>query len=135
MPDESVTVSAKLTEMEYTIKFVVDGVVISEQVYHKGDIVVLPENPTKAQDGDTVYLFVGWSPTITPVNGDMVYTAEFQTTTIGTESYGGERGNFYTILNIAVVVSAAVVASIVVIICVCHKKKKAKKAANASKDN
>ena len=135
MPDESVTVSAKLTESEYTIKFVVDGVVISEQIYHKGDIVVPPENPTKAQDGDTVYMFVGWSPTITPVSGDAVYTAEFQATTVGTESYGGERGNFYVILNIVVVASVVVIALIIVTICVCHKKKKVKKAANVSKDN
>ncbi len=134
MPDEDVTVTAKFDLKEYTVKFVVDGIVISEKIYHKGDIVEVPANPTKAQVGNIAYLFVGWSQDVVPVNGDVTYVAEFKETTVSVDDYGGDRGNFYLVLNILVVVVIAMIASGVVVIVVVSKKKKAKKKLNVTEE-
>ena len=127
MPDEDVTIMASFVENEYVIKFVVDGVVISEKKYHKGDEIEVPENPTKPQEGDKAYVFVGWSQPITPVSGDVTYVAEFQETTVSVDDFGGDRGNFYLMLNIAVVVAIVMLGGGTFGIIKLVKKKKAKK--------
>ena len=50
-----------------------DGTVISQNQYAKGDTVTVPDAPTVG-DGAP---FVGWTPKVTPCNGNQVYTAVF----------------------------------------------------------
>lgn len=83
MPNESIEVFSTLELREYTVRFVVDGVEILVATYHKGDTVVLPEPPTKEQEGDIVYKFDSWSPTVTTVTSDVTYTAVFTSAPIG----------------------------------------------------
>ena len=60
--------------LEYLIEFVGwDGTVLSSTLYHYGDIVAEPEDPT-SPDG---YAFVGWDKEVTTCEGDAVYTALF----------------------------------------------------------
>ena len=125
MPEEAVTISTVLELKEYVIKFVVDGVVISEKKYHKGEEIVLPEPPTKEGNDDKEFLFVGWSPTVTIVNGDKTYVAEFREKILGEENYGGDRGEFYLRVGIASALAVAALTSVVVIII--RRKKKNKK--------
>lgn len=132
MPDEDVTVSAEVKVKEYTVKFVVDGVVISEAKYKKGDTVVLPEEPTKENDGKKVYTFIGWSPAVTIVTEDATYTAEFSEADLGTDrpDVNTDKTRLYTIIALGVVAVLVVVAGIptaIVLIVKHNKKKKAKK--------
>ena len=63
---------------EYTIKFVdEDGSLISSNVYHFEDNVVVPADPSKASDGDYEYFFAGWDSEIVPVDGNKTYTATY----------------------------------------------------------
>ena len=50
-----------------------DGTVISRNQYAKGETVTVPEVPT-AEDGAA---FIGWTPNVTPCNGNRIYTAVF----------------------------------------------------------
>ncbi|MGN1297247.1 MAG: leucine-rich repeat protein [Clostridia bacterium] len=89
------------TYKEYTITFKnEDGTVISEKAdYHYGDTVVVPENPTKAEDETYTYEFVGWKNEeteeigVTAVTGDAEYTATYESIyreyTIIFEDYDG----------------------------------------------
>lgn len=68
----------------YTVKFLnEDGSVISETVYAKGAVVVVPKAPTKAQDNTYTYEFAGWDKVVsTTCLGDETYTAVFKETYI-----------------------------------------------------
>ena len=64
--------------INYTVRFLnEDGSVISEDIYHYGDDVAVPENPTKAADEKYTYTFAGWDKEVTSVTGDADYTAVF----------------------------------------------------------
>lgn len=64
--------------INYTVKFLdEDGSVISENTYHYGDTVVVPENPSKAADRMYTYTFAGWDKEVTDVTEDAEYTAVF----------------------------------------------------------
>lgn len=83
MPYGNVRLGATVTVLEYTVKFVSDGKVISERGGYKyGDTVIVPNNPTKLSDGAYTYTFIGWSPEISPVTEDVVYVAQFEATPI-----------------------------------------------------
>ena len=87
-PDVAETVSGSAiyiaqyqpTYKEYTVKFLdEDGTEISSAVYHWGDTIVVPADPTKAQEGETVYSFAGWDQEISATcNGSVTYTATYQ---------------------------------------------------------
>ena len=79
MPYGNIRIGATFTELEYTVKFISDGKVISERGGYKyGDPVKVPNNPTKISDDKYSYTFIGWSPVITEVTGDVTYVAEFE---------------------------------------------------------
>lgn len=81
MPYGNIRLGATFTELEYTVKFVSDGKVISEKGGYKyGDTVKLPNNPIKLNDDKYSYKFIGWSPVITEVTEDVTYVAEFEAT-------------------------------------------------------
>ena len=56
-----------------TVTFIADGTVISQNQYAKGESVTVPADPT-ADDGAE---FIGWTPDVTPCNGNRTYTAVF----------------------------------------------------------
>ena len=79
MPYGNIRLGATFTELEYTVKFISDGKVISEKGGYKyGDTVKVPNNPTKISDDKYSYTFIGWSPVITEVTADVTYVAEFE---------------------------------------------------------
>lgn len=134
MPEENVTVFAELKLREFTVIFEVDGVVISEQIYHKGDKVIVPEDPSKEGEGEKIYTFIGWTPVITAVTEDVTYVAEFKESIKSTENpyFQDEKGTFY--LRVALVIVAAVllvVGTPVTIVLVVKNKKKKKAIAEA----
>lgn len=53
----------------------VDQVAFGEMPAYDGD------EPTKEQDSEYVYVFEGWSPELTIVEGDVIYTAQFRAET------------------------------------------------------
>ena len=74
MPAEDMTVKARWTVNQYTVKFVADGTVVSEATLDFGSAITVPEAPAK--EG---YTFKGWSPKVdetVPAN-DMEYVAEY----------------------------------------------------------
>ena len=86
MPYGNVRLGATLTAIAdnaptYTVKFVSDGKVISEKRDYKyGDTVTVPHAPTKLSDAQYSYSFIGWSPEVTTVTGDVTYVAQFEAT-------------------------------------------------------
>jgi hypothetical protein len=79
MPYGNIRLGATFKELEYTVKFVSDGKVISEKGGYKyGDTVRVPNDPIKLSDDKYSYTFIGWSPVITEVTGDVTYIAEFE---------------------------------------------------------
>lgn len=83
------------TYIEYTIVFKnADGKEISSKKYHYGDVVIVPETPTKDSDNTYTYSFKAWDTAVTLVNGDKTYTATYTATyvdyTIVFKNYDGE---------------------------------------------
>lgn len=71
------------TDMEstYTIAFRNwDGTVISSKIYHYGDKVTVPSNPTRVADNTYIYTFKGWDKTVVNCAGDATYTAQYTAT-------------------------------------------------------
>lgn len=60
----------------YTVTFVNEGSVLKSELYKEGTLPSYDGIPTKAQD-EFQYIFSGWSPTITLVNNDIIYTATY----------------------------------------------------------
>ena len=78
--DATYTAVYQETYIEYTVKFIADGTVISEKAYHYGDEVAIPEMPLHPESDSAVYIytFTGWnvSPSETCV-GDAEYHAAY----------------------------------------------------------
>ncbi len=130
MPGEPVHISAPLQRKTFTVSFEVDGNVISSEQYFRGDTVKVPSDPHKADESNMVYTFIGWSPEITVVTEDVVYTACFAKS---------EQGNNHTyippdsqnreyLLYIEVGLILAVLIGTPITIVVCKRRRKRKKA-------
>ena len=66
----------------HTIRFISEGVVLQESILAYGEIpVYVGEEPTK-----TDYKFVGWTPKIAAVTGDVDYVAKFKSTKLITHN-------------------------------------------------
>ena len=67
---------------QHTIKFVdYDGSLISEQKYDYGTAaadIVRPDDPVRDSVNGVSYEFVGWTPGIRKVDGDVVYVAKYE---------------------------------------------------------
>ncbi len=78
---DNVTYTATYEEafVDYKVQFANDdGSVISEMIYHYGDIIAIPEDPTKASNDTADYVFAGWDPTVSETcQGDATYTAVY----------------------------------------------------------
>ena len=79
--DADITLTAKWTQNEYDVIWVVDGVQFaSNRVAHGTTMPVPAENPTKAGDENALYTFVGWTPAQdATVTSNATYTAQFKT--------------------------------------------------------
>ena len=67
----------------YTVEFRDwDGTVLDSQSYKYADAVALPADPTREADGSFTYTFAGWTPEVTAVTADAVYTATYTATQI-----------------------------------------------------
>lgn len=130
MPEENVTVSAELKLREFTVIFEVDGVIISEEIYHKGDKVTVPADPTKEGEGDKVYTFIGWSPVITAVTEDVTYVAEFKESvkSTGNPYFEDEKGTFYLRVVLVIIAVLLIFVGTPVAIVLVRKNKKKKMA-------
>ena len=74
IPAEDVTIKAQWQINQYTVKFVADGEVVSEEFLDYGTAITAPEAPAK--EG---YTFTGWTPEVdetVPAN-DVTYEAEY----------------------------------------------------------
>ena len=62
----------------YTVTFKDDnGAILKTQSLTYGEMPTAPADPVKEADGDTVYTFSGWYPTLAKVTRDAVYTAQY----------------------------------------------------------
>ena len=82
MPKDSVSVGVVYTYIQYTVKFVSDGTVISVKTYKYGESPVLPPDPKKSTDAQYSYEFVGWDLEIVPVVADATYNAVYKSTPV-----------------------------------------------------
>ena len=66
------------TYNNYTVTFVDEsGAVLSAKVYHYGDKVIVPADPTKAADNIYSYAFAGWDNAVVDCTGNATYTATY----------------------------------------------------------
>ena len=69
------------TKREYLVRFVnYDESLLFEGLYEYGTVVAdieVPEKPTKPSTETNVYTFVGWSPELSDVTGEVTYIARF----------------------------------------------------------
>ncbi len=72
-----VTLTAQWSAHNYIITWNVDGKTTTTQVAY-GEIPSFGGIPSKAQDQQYTYEFIGWTPAIEPVTGDVTYTAQFK---------------------------------------------------------
>ena len=65
--------------VEYAIVFKNwDGTVLSSGIYHYGDEVTVPADPTRELEDGFVYIFAGWDKEVVDCEGDVVYTAVYE---------------------------------------------------------
>ena len=75
-----VTFTGMHTPIPYTVKWLNDDdspIRIDSVPY--GEVPVAPASPIKESDESATYEFAGWSPSVTAVTGDAVYTATYNT--------------------------------------------------------
>lgn len=81
--NEVYTATYREEYIEYTVVFKnSNGDIISSEIYHWGDEIVVPEAPCKEKDNTYTYTFSGWDKTVVPCNGNAVYTAVYTPTYI-----------------------------------------------------
>ena len=83
--DTYLTAQFETVYKDYTITFLNDiknedgeQEIISQNTYHYGDKIVIPENPVKDDDVEFSYSFRSWSPDVSEFcHGDATYTATY----------------------------------------------------------
>ena len=80
MPASDTTVTAVFTEQKYTVIWKNGDEVLEtdENLTYGTTPTYDHDEPVKEPDGQYTYSFIGWSPEITNVTGDAVYTAVFK---------------------------------------------------------
>ena len=80
MPADDITVGVDYTVEQYTVTFVSDGKTIVKYFCSYGDTVTPPLAPKKAANEKYSYEFIGWSPELSEIKGDTVFTALYSAT-------------------------------------------------------
>ena len=113
MPSSPITITLNVERIVYTVTFMVDGQVWSQEQYYVGDQIVLPQTPTKEPVGEYTYTFIGWGdvPLIaTGENENLVFEASFQQSQIDPpEVVEEDNGEIITIVLIAMGVVLVIV--------------------------
>ena len=129
MPDSNLRIAAEYTVGTYIVIFVSDGKTLATYECKYGDTVTPPSDPKKAQDSKYSYEFIGWSPEISEVTEDAVYTAVYKSTPVVNNGGAGQMSP--TVLKIIVLagsllgtLSIVVVPSSVMSIILLVKRKK-----------
>jgi hypothetical protein len=125
MPASTVSVVLQIEQIVYNVTFIVDGTVWHSAQYHAGDEILLPENPTKAAEGDYTYTFTGWGnvPALaTGENTDMVFEASWVKSQLVSDYDSGHNNNV-----LFGVVLPCVLAAVVLVIVFFILRKKARK--------
>ena len=66
------------TNIEYTVEFKdYNGEIISSEIYHFSDEIVVPADPTRKADNTYTYSFKKWDKTVTACTGNAIYTAVY----------------------------------------------------------
>ncbi len=79
MPADDITVGVDYMVEQYTVTFVSDGKTIVKYFCTYGDTVTPPLAPKKASNEKYSYEFIGWSPEVSEIKGDTVFTALYST--------------------------------------------------------
>ncbi|MBQ9797163.1 MAG: hypothetical protein IJW50_05525 [Clostridia bacterium] len=96
MPAAVVTVTPVVEKMIYHVSFVVDGKLWSSAEYEAGEIIVLPEAPTKEAEEGFIYTFIGWGNVPATASGDeteLVFEAVFSKAQLGADYDTGNNNN------------------------------------------
>ncbi len=81
MPANNLEFTAQWNKLSYTITFKdYDGTVLKTSTVECGETPTPPTSPTRGQDAMYEYEFAGWSPAITEVTGNQIYTATYNQT-------------------------------------------------------
>jgi hypothetical protein len=130
MPSEAVTLELTLKKIVYHVVFRVDGVVIARAQYGSGEEIVLPADPTKANDELYTYTFTGWSPDVPAIaygdTREMVFDATFSKLLTDPNSIAPDRSIFYLFLGIASGALLLLIAGTVTLIVLLRRRKRAK---------
>lgn len=80
--NKTYTATFNPTNVEYTVVFKDwNGNVISSEIYHFGDEIVVPEAPSRNADNTYTYTFKNWGKTVAEICvGDAEYTANYEAT-------------------------------------------------------
>ncbi len=81
MPPKDIVLYPSLTNIPYSITWIVDDERQAIQTYYYGDEPQAPStlNTDKAEDEGHTYVFDGWSPALTAVTDDATYAAQYRT--------------------------------------------------------
>jgi hypothetical protein len=96
MPAAVVTVTPVVEKMIYHVSFVVDGKLWSSAEYEAGELIVLPEAPTKEAEEGFIYTFIGWGNVPATASGDeteLVFEAVFSKAQLGADYDTGNNNN------------------------------------------
>lgn len=111
--DTDYTAQYESKKRVYTVTFFnEDGTVYKTASYNYGDVIALPESPVK-NTAEGAYIFGGWTPEVTPVTGNMNFTATFRldpsvtTKAVGGTDSGCKLISVGTVISLAVVLLAA----------------------------
>ncbi len=77
MPANNITITAIYTPKNYTIKWITPAGETTQQCAYDSTPVYGGSTPVKESTAEKDFTFTGWSPEITTVTGDAVYTAQF----------------------------------------------------------
>jgi hypothetical protein len=99
MKYSDLSIYAFYEKRDYTVTYLVDGVVFKTETNRKGDVIVLPENPTKKSNNTYSYVFTGWDNETSIVDNDLVFNALFDENYINYTVTFVVEGNVYDIKN------------------------------------
>ena len=138
MPEGPVSITLDVTEIKYTVTFIVNGKVVSSAVYALNEEIKVPEAPAPESHDGYVYTFISWGDVPAVAAGsvrDMVFEATFSRAQENVDYDAGDGGSmlFDVYLPIAGVVILLLIGGLITWRVL--KKRKKKKAAEEAAQN